>query len=52
MKRNFFILALCMMLVAACYGCRGTVAGTKSPNMPGGSLQGKDGHLAEAYRHR
>ena len=42
MKKDLLILALCMMLVTACSGCRGTAASTKSPNMPGGSLQGKD----------
>ena len=42
MKKKFFILVLCLALIAACYGCRGTVASTKSPNTPGSGLQGKD----------
>ena len=41
MKRKFFILALCMMLVAACYGCHTTTAKTV-PRKPGDHLEVKD----------
>ena len=42
MKRRLFILALCMMLVTACFGCHSTAATTKSPAMPGENPKSKD----------
>ena len=48
MKRKFLILALCILLIAACYGCRGT-ASTNPPTRRAAAFRVRT-PLAEAYR--
>ena len=42
MTKRLFILALCLTLIAACYGCRGTAATAAAPGAPKDNLQIKD----------
>ena len=42
MTKRLFILALCLALIAACYGCRGTASTAAAPDAPKASVQAKD----------